>query len=160
MVTNDSPSITLTEADQKKIILVQNRLTVLQGEVLEATKNLAALEDAIAQGQKNKEYYDNLVETLRIEAVSLEKRRDEIKDEVRASEMNIQQHGARIDDMNVHLSKKRQEHDEREERVMHMNNEATKREVMFAKKEDELNMRESRIHSSERAFKIALESLT
>lgn len=117
MVTNDSPSITLDEADQKKIGLVQNRLTVLQKEVLEATKALDVIEQAIVQGQKNKEYYEVLTENLKPQVISLTKRADELKQEITSSEDTLRGHISSYADLSADFAEKKKNHDVREDSI-------------------------------------------
>lgn len=160
MISNDSPSITLDEADQKKIGLVQNRLTVLQSEVLEATKTLDAIEKALEQGQQNKEYYDTLIESLKPEVVSLENKRDALKADIISSEDTLREHQAQHESMNLHHDAKKKEHDERESTVQGMNTNAVKKENELNAYEKHLVQREEKIIKSEQAFRAALESLT
>lgn len=160
MVGSPESNVSLTDAEQQKIVLVQNRLTVLQGEVLEATKNLAAVEEAITQGQENKKYYDDLIEQMKPDVVSLEKRRDELKEEIRVSEQTLSQHTKGMDDMRAHFNAKKDEHDAREDtlRAQETSNRST--EEAHAKKDKELISREERIVKSEQVLRTALESLT
>lgn len=160
MVTNDSPSITLDETDQKKIGLVQNRLTVLQKEVLEATKNLDAIEKAIEQGQKNKIYYDDFIESLRPEVVSLEKRSEDLKQEIVVSEDTLRSHQDAHETMKSHHESKRREHDEREATIQVLNTDAVKKMNELEAYEKHLIQREEKIVKSEQAFRDALTSLT
>lgn len=136
MITNDSPSITLSEADQKKLELVQNRLVVLQGEVLEATKNLDAIEKAIKQGQKNKEYYDTLVESLKPQVDSLEKRADVLKKEITTSEDTLREHISSHAELNAHFDSRKKEHEERESTI-------NKREIVHEKGSTEISKEKS-----------------
>ncbi len=160
MISNDSPAITLDETDQKKIGLVQNRLTVLQQEVLEATKNLAAIEDAIAQGQKNKEYYDEIIEGMKPEVDSLEKRKEALKQEITNSEDELRKHIDSHAELNVHFDSRKKEHDNREEALTSLQQEHSVKDKEFAAKHHSLSVREEKIVKAESVLRNALESLT
>lgn len=114
MVKNDVESVVLTEEEQKKIVLVQGRLKVLQDEVLIATKNLAGIESAIAQAAEDKVFYDNLITSLKPQVDSLQKRKESLELEVAQGETALRSHEERHGSLNEEFATKSVAHDARE----------------------------------------------
>jgi chromosome segregation ATPase len=160
MITSPEASVSLKDADKKKIVLVQDRLKVVQDEVLSATKNLAALEQAIAQAAENKKQYDEVIATLEPEVKSLEARRDLLKEEVRTSETTLVEHEAQHETIKKDFSSKKEAHDAKEEVLSKQVDEIAKHHQTLATRERAMAAHEEEIHTAHMAFLEAIKAVT
>jgi chromosome segregation ATPase len=150
MITSPEASVSLKDADKKKIVLVQDRLKVVQDEVLSATKNLAALEQAIAQAAENKKQYDEVIATLEPEVKSLEAR----------SETTLVEHEAQHETIKKDFSSKKEAHDAKEEVLSKQVDEIAKHHQTLATRERAMAAHEEEIHTAHMAFLEAIKAVT
>jgi chromosome segregation ATPase len=157
MINNDSANIPLNESDKKKLGLVQNRLTVLQEEVLSATKNLDAMQRAIEEGAKNKEYYDTLVASLEVQVQSLKSQKAELEEQVQKSTKNLANHENESSKIaSAHVSMK-ESLDSREAEYTKTLASHTKESERLSRLEKEIAVQTEKIQSTRDAFKKAIE---
>lgn len=159
MVTNTEPNVVFDNEDTRKIELVKARLTVLQNEVLGATKGLAELEEATVQAQRNKQYAEEQFDFVDKQLKDTQDQLVIVKDALSKINIEIERQQKEHREAKDTLALMSNKHSERETHICKKEEDLKEQHEHHSKKEKHLSERELAIKDAEAAFLKALQSV-
>lgn len=160
MINSPEANVELTDEDQAKLVLVESRLKIVQGEVLAATKELASVQAQIATTTEAKAYEEQQLATLKEQVAAFKLERESLVTGIASSKSELENHRIERHDMNKTHTIKQAELDVRESNLFLAEGEYVNRSTKLALKEKSLDTEREQVEHARLAFLDAIETVT
>ncbi len=160
MISSPEGNVKLRKEDEKKLELATQRLSVVQHEVLSATKELASLDGEITNARKSKIYLDEQVLITTAHLESLQNERQAVQLAVVEGNKDLDSLQGEHKKIKTVHSKKSSELDERESTVLQAEKDYAQKMLALTTREKQLETDRAEVENARNTFLDAIASVT